>query len=543
VRKLILVLATLLASASAAAATPVNAVLDSVQYGAFRYFWYQANPANGLIRDRSQAGSPASIAAVGFGLSAICTGIDHGWITRAAGQARVLTTLNTFWNGEQSADGGDGGAMGYQGFFYHFLDMNTGLRTWTSELSTIDTGLLLAGVLDCRQYFNTADPTDVQIRNLADQINGRVNWTFMQHASPVAINHGWKPDDDGPGPGTAGYIDGGAYWTGYNEMMIMYILAMGSPTHAIPGGAWFTWINTYNWSNPGYGGGEYLVFPPLFGHQYSHCWIDFRNKRDAYMQVKASDYFLNSRRATLAQQAYCIANPGLKTGRPDPAGYSATVWGLTAGDGPNFTYAAHGAPNGFDDGTIQPTAAVASLPFAPEICLPTIQHLYDTFPALWGPFGFRDGFNLATNPDWYDSDYLGIDQGPIVMMIENYKTGAVWNRFMQNTTVQAGMAAAGFANTTGVDPPLSAHDHPALWTSPNPFTISTSIRFRLAAAGPVRLTVHDVRGREVARLLEGWTDAGEHTATFRGDGLKAGVYWYRLSAGDTEILSKGILIR
>jgi hypothetical protein len=409
---------------------------------------------------------------------------------------------------------------------------------WLSELSTIDTALLLAGILDCRQYFNTADPTDVQIRSLADQINGRVNWTFMQHPSPVAIKHGWKPDDDGPGMGTAGYIDGGAYWTGYNEMMIMYILAMGSPTHAIPSGAWFTWINTYNWTNPGYGGVEYLIFPPLFGHQYSHSWIDFRNKRDAYMQFRGSDYFENSRRATLAQRAYCIANP---FGR---VGYGANQWGLTAGDGPSGYNARGAPPSQNDDGTIAPTAVGGSVPFAPEVCLPTLQHLYDTYPLLWGPYGFRDGFNLTSNPDWYDPDYLGIDQGPIVMMLENYKTGAIWNRFMQNTAVQAGMAAAGFVNTTGVDPsPVATPNHPALWTSPNPFTTSTSIRFRLPAAGPARLTVHDVRGREVARLLEGWADAGEHIAIFRGDGLKAGVYWYRLSAGDTEILSKGILIR
>jgi hypothetical protein len=539
VRKLILVLATLIASASSAAATPVDAVLDSVQYGAFRYFWYQANPANGLVRDRSQSGSPASIAAVGFGLSAICTGIDHGWITRSAGQARVLTTLNTFWNGAQNATPGDGAAMGYQGLFYHFLDMNTGMRTWTSELSTIDTALLLAGIIDAKQYFNTSDATDVQIRARADQIYGRVDWTFVQRNSPtpVGIRHGWKPESGGA------YIDGGAIWQGYNEMMIMYILAMGSPTHPVPASDWISWYSTYWWNDPGYGGSTYVNFPPLFGHQYSHCWIDFRNTRDGFMRFVGSDYFENSRRATLAQQAYCIANPGGKVG------YGANQWGLTAGDGPNFTYAAHGAPGGFDDGTIQPTAAVSSLPFAPEICRPTIQHLYDTYPLLWGPFGFRDGFNLTTGgpllpPPWYDPDYLGIDQGPMVMMIENYRNGAIWSRFMKNTDVQNGMTAAGFMNIVGVgEPPVAVRDRPVLWSSPNPFTTSASINFRLATAGPARLTVHDLMGREVARLLDGWTEAGQHSETLRGDGLKSGVYWYRLNAGGTEVLSKGILIR
>ena len=534
-RKLILVLAMVIESASAAAATPVDAVLDSVQYGAFRYFWYEANAANGLIRDRSQSGSPASIAAVGFGLSAICTGIDHGWITRAAGQTRVLTTLNTFWNGVQRPapdSAGVGVAMGYKGLFYHFLNMTTGMRMWTSELSTIDTALLLAGIIDAKQYFNTSDPTDVQIRTLSDQIYGRVDWTFVQNSSPVAIKHGWKPESGGA------FIDGGAYWTGYNEMMILYILAMGSPTHPIPASAWTTWYSSYFWNNPGYGGNTYVNFPPLFGHQYSHCWIDFSGKRDGFMRFVGSDYFENSRRATLAQQAYCIANPGGKVG------YGANQWGLTAGDGPNFTYAAHGAPGGFDDGTIQPTAAVSSMPFAPEICRPTTQYLYDTYPLLWGPYGFRDGFNLTSNPDWYDADYLGIDQGPMVMMIENYRNARIWSRFMQNADVQRGMTAADFTNIVGVgEPPVAVKDGPMLWSSPNPFTVSATVGFRLASGGPARLTVHDLMGREVARLHDGWADAGEHSLTFTSDGLKSGVYWYRLSAGGNEVLSKGILIR
>jgi hypothetical protein len=321
-------------------------------------------------------------------------------------------------------------------------------------------------------------------------------------------------------------------------MMIMYILAMGSPTHPIPASAWITWYSSYFWTDPGYGGNAYLIFPPLFGHQYSHCWIDFRNKRDGFMQFVGSDYFENSRRATLAQQAYCIANPGGKVG------YGANQWGLTAGDGPTG-YNARGAPPAQnDDGTIAPTAVVGSLPFAPEICRPTIQHLYDTYPLLWGAYGFRDGFNLTVEPDWYDTDFLGIDQGPIVMMIENYRTGAIWSRFMQNADVQNGMTAAGFVNVVGVDePPVALQDRPVLWSSPNPFTTSASISFRLASPGPARLTVHDLMGREVARLLDGWADAGEHSETFRGDGLKSGVYWYRLSAGGIEVLSKGILIR
>lgn len=537
-RRLILGLVILVLSVSAVAGDPMDPVFDHIQQTAFQYFWSEANPVNGLVRDRSQPGSVCSIAATGFGLSAICVGIEHGWVTRAAGQARVLATLNTFWTGPQGARVDS--IMGHNGLFYHFLNMNNGFREWTSELSTIDTALLLAGILDTKQYFNTADPGDVQIRILADQIYQRADWTFVQNASPVGIKRGWKPESGGF------FIDGGAYWTGYNEMMILYILAMGSPTHPIPASGWTTFTSTYTWQT--LYGQTYVPYGSLFTHQYSHCWIDFRNKRDAYMTAHLSDYFENSRRATLAQQAYCIANPGIPPsgGRPQAAGYTATLWGLTAGDGPGFTYAAHGAPGPgtYNDGTIGPTAVVGSLPFAPEICRPTIQNFYDNYPALWGTYGFRDGFNLATNPDWYGPDFLGIDQGPIVLMIENYRSGAIWNRFMQNADVQAGMTAAGFVNTVDVaTPPVAAPTGPTLWSRPNPFTASASVGFRLAAAGPVRLTVHDVMGREVARLVDGWTAAGEHTATFRADGLQSGVYWYRLNTGGTEVRSRGILIR
>jgi hypothetical protein len=511
-------------------------MLDDIQQTAFTYFWTEVDPANGLIHDRS-TGTYCSIASVGFGLSAICIGIDHGWITRAQGAARVQTTLNTFWTLPQGS--ASTGTIGYKGFFYHFLNGSTGLRDNTgTELSDIDTALLLAGVLDCKQYFNGADPTEVAIRTLADQIYQRVDWTFFQTVSPnpPALRIKWTPESGFPG----------GYWTGYNEMMIMYILALGSPTHPVPSGDWTTYTSTYSWQT--LYGQTYVAYGPLFVHQYSHCWIDFSKIWDPYMQAKGITYFENSRRATLAQQAYCIAHPGIPPsgGRPEPSGYSANLWGLTAGDGPGFTYAAHGAPGpgSYDDGTIGPTAVVGSLPFAPEICLPTIQNFYDNYPALWGTYGFRDGFNLATNPDWYDNDFLGIDQGPIVMMIENYRTASVWNRFMQNADVQNGLAAAGFTASVGVEaPPVAARERPTLVSGPNPFSASTSLSFVLPAAGPVRLTVHDVAGREVARLADGWTDAGHHSVTFRGDGLKSGVYWYRLSAGGTQIQSKGILMR
>ncbi|OLD62541.1 MAG: hypothetical protein AUI33_13455, partial [Ignavibacteria bacterium 13_1_40CM_2_61_4] len=392
-RFLLCALVGLSPGARPAAAQTFDAILDSLQYGAFRYAWDQANPANGLIRDRSQSGSPCSIAAEGFGLSAICVAVDHGWVSRPDAATRVQTALQTFWNGPQGS--AVSGTIGYQGLFYHFLDMNTALRmvSWNTELSTIDTALLLAGILDAKQYFNGSDPTEVQIRALADSIYRRVNWPFVVNSNGKKIRMGWQPG--------AGGFSGFGDWVGYNEAMIMYILAFGSPTKPVALAdiptSWSGWTSGYNWSTQH--GQTYVIFPPLFGHQYSHCWIDFRNIQDAYMRGRGITYFENSRRATLAQQAYCIANPSAQVG------YSATLWGLTASDDPppDPLYVAHGAPPAQNDnGTITPTAPISSIPFAPEIVTPTIQNLYDNYkPQLWGPYGFRDAFNLTSNPDWY----------------------------------------------------------------------------------------------------------------------------------------------
>ena len=253
-------------SFSSAQALTTEALLDSLQYTAFRYFWYEANPTNGLVKDRSTPGSPCSIAATGFGLSAICIGIDHGWVSRADGRDRVLTTLNTFWTKPQGS--GASGYIGYKGLYYHFLDMNTALRTWNCEVSTIDSALLFGGILDAKQYFSTSDPGDVLVRQLADPIYQRADWDFFRNFNQ-GILMGWKP--------TTGF-GGFGQWIGYNEAMILYILAFGSPTHAVPNNAWAAWTSGYDWLT--YNGRSFVSFPPLFGHQYSHCWVDFRFIRD-----------------------------------------------------------------------------------------------------------------------------------------------------------------------------------------------------------------------------------------------------------------------
>lgn len=512
----------LLAAPSLVRAQTTDALLDTLQHSAFRYFWEQANPANGLVKDRNTPGSVASIASMGFGLSAYCIGVEHGWITRSQAAQRTLTMLNTLYNGPQSSAAS--GTIGYQGLFYHWLDMNTATRTWDSELSTIDTALLFAGMLDARQFFDGGDPTETQIRALADTIYRRANWNFVRNFNP-GILMGWKP-----GTGFSGF----GQWIGYNEAMILYLLALGSPTKSVPATAWDAWTSGYVWDT--HYGYSYVTFPPLFGHQYSHCWVDFRNTRDAYMRARQIDYFENSRRATLAQRAYCAANPF------GWSGYSDSLWGITAGDDPSG-YLARGAPPAMNDnGTITPTAALSSIAFAPEAVIPVIRNLWNTYrPFYWGAYGWVDGWNPTAA--WAATDVIGIDQGPILLMIENYRTGRVWARTMSHPDIQRGMQRAGFEPwVEGVD------DRPRAGVSlsapePNPSRGRTLLRFRLPEPAVVRLAVYDVGGREVARLVQGPRGAGDHAEAFDSGALAGGVYWVRLSAGDVRRERRMVVLR
>jgi hypothetical protein len=507
-RRLLLTLALLCVAAPVGAQTTA-ALLDSLQRTGFQFFWNEANPANGLVKDRSTPGSPSSIAAVGFGLTAIAIGVDHGWVAREDAAERVRTTLRTFWDGPQGSEAT--GTIGYRGFFYHFLDMNTATRVNVdTELSSIDTGLLLAGVIDAGLYFGRNDPVEAEIRWLADSIAYRVDWNFMRN-NGSSLRMGWKP-----GTGFSGF----GSWIGYNEAMIMYLLAIGSPSRPGPPSMWGAWTSGYSW-NTLYGQ-SYVTFPPLFGHQYSHCWVDFRGAKDFYMSqpTRNIDYFENSRRATLAQRAYSIANPG---------GwflYSDSLWGLTASDGP-FGYQARGAPPAQNDnGTITPTAALSSIPFAPDETLPVVHYLWNHYrPQLWGPYGWRDALNPSFN--WYATDVLGIDQGPIVIMIENYLTGSVWSRFMRSPIIQAGLARAGFAGVVGVEDAPLPGAHGLALAGPNPFRDRTSIRLELARAADVRVALFDVQGRQVASLARGRLAAGSHVLPVAVDGLAAGLYLVR----------------
>ncbi len=437
-----------------------SAFIDTLSRRTFDFFWQTTNPRNGLTPDRWPTNSFSSVAAVGFALTAYPIGVEHGWVSRDAARERVLTTLRFFWNAPQGPQ--STGVSGNHGFFYHFLDMETGYRFATVELSTIDTALLLAGALTCRQYFDHDAAGDREVRALADSLYARADWRWASDGAAV-VSMGWRPDS-APYQNSRGFII--STWRGYDEGMLLYILALGSPTHAIDASAWTEWTRTYKWDR--FQGQEYLQFGPLFGHQYSHIWIDFRNVQDTYMRSHGIDYFENSRRATLAQRQYAIANPSAWRG------YSSDAWGLTASDGPlDATFAVDGRVRTFhtywargagtdelnDDGTLVPAAAGGSVAFAPEIAVPALVAMRHTYgDALFGQYGFVDAFNptlhavgpplhhgrIVDGLSWFDTDYLGIDQGPIIAMVENWRSGLVWKLMRQNGDVVRGLCRAGF---------------------------------------------------------------------------------------------------
>lgn len=449
------------AQSPAAAFTPSVrqlALADTVAERTFRWFWETTDSTTGLAHDRWPQRDFASVASIGFALTAYPIGVERGWISRVQSAQRTLVTLRNLWTLPQGPEAT--GTGGYKGFFYHFLRYDDGRRFDTVELSTIDTALLLGGVLFAQSYFTANDATETAIRAFADSLYRRVDWNWSVTRPPHVVM-GWNPE--------IGYFT--ADWRGYNEAMIIYILGLGSPTHPLPKESWEAWSKTNPWAT--YRGQEHTNFSPLFGHQYSHIWIDFRGIRDAYIASHGIDWFENSRRATISQRAYAIANPQGFTG------YEANVWGLTASDGPADTsvvinghptllrsYWARGASNDGDpdgserdDGTIAPTAALGSMPFAPEIVFPAMVTMRERYGSvLFDRYGFKDAFNPSvTNSNikvrmgtvdpklgWVGRDYLGIDQGPIVAMLENYRSQLIWTTMRTNPYIVRGLRQAGF---------------------------------------------------------------------------------------------------
>jgi hypothetical protein len=417
--------------------------LKDLKSRTFNYFWENIDGHTGQFPDRYPTKTFTSIAATGFGLTSYIIGIENNYVSRTEGAERVKYTLNWLWNSKQGAE--PSGTTGYKGFYYHFLKFENGQRFKKVELSTIDTGLLMAGILACQSYFTDNNSAENEIRMLADSLFLRVDWQWAMEGQET-MSMGWHPEN--------GFIP--SRWEGYNEAMLIIIMGLGSPTYPIHNSAWNSWCKTYEWKN--FMGWEHLNFSPLFGHQYSHMFIDFRGIYDPYMKEKGIDYFENSRRATLSNRDYCAANPG------NFNSYSKHIWGLTACDGPanvkegdNLifrTYWARGASalEIADDGTISPTAAGGSIPFAPEQCIEALYTMKTIFgDSLYQEYGFKDSFNMSyirpgsSKRSWFNPDYLGVDQGPILIQLENYQTELIWNIMKTNKYIIAGLMKAGFA--------------------------------------------------------------------------------------------------
>jgi hypothetical protein len=384
-------------------------LLEEIEKASFLFFWEQVNPSFGLVKDRSQRNGPdprqvASIAATGFGLSALCIADRRGWMPSQKLKERVRSTLRFFAQRAQHQ----------HGFFYHWMNMHTADREFKSEISSIDTALLLCGVLCCRTHFE-----DAEIRGLATQIYERVDWPWMLNGEKT-LTHGWRPE--------SGFIP--SRWDAYSEFMMIYLLGLGSPSHPLPADSWDAWKRPIFESE-----GERFVgsHAPLFVHQYSQAWFDFRGKRDRY-----ADFFENSVIATRVHKKWCLS---LAKQFPD---YTEDLWGITASDSAHgYTVWGGPPPIGPIDGTIVPSAAGGSLPFLPADTLRVMHTIREQHgKQVWSRYGFADAFNPLRN--WVGPDVIGINTGITLLMAENARTGFVWDTFMKNEDARRGMERAGF---------------------------------------------------------------------------------------------------
>jgi hypothetical protein len=385
------------------------AFLDELEKQNLRYFLEQAHPKTGLVKDRCNVRANdttivASIAATGFGLTALCVGRERGWISFGEAKERALVTLRFLWEKMPN----------HRGFFFHFANINTGERIWDSEASSVDTAILMCGVLTCREYFRS-----LELSRLASDIFTRIDWTWLSEDTSL-LPHGWTPE--------FGFLP--YRWDYYSEHMMIYLLGLGSTAHPLPTTAWDAWKRT----TFEYEGLRYIgSYAPLFVHQYSQAWFDFRGKRDRY-----ADYFKNSMVATQVHRCFCME---LAKQFPD---YSADLWGISASDSEHGYVVWGGPPSiGPIDGTVVPSAAAGSLPFLPQPCLRVLKHIKEQYGArACCRYGFVNAFNPLKN--WYDTDVVGIDTGITLLMAENLRSGFVWKTFMKNREAQRGFERAGF---------------------------------------------------------------------------------------------------
>lgn len=414
--------------------------LDALQRETFSYFLFYSCADTGLIRDHSSPESKCSIAATGFGLACYAVAVERGFLDRSEAARRVSTTLEFL---RQAPQGPNTSSAGYRGFFYHFLEPLSGRRALDCELSTIDTALLVAGGLMAASFFDGDTSVERSIRRTANELYERIEWDWAL-ADGETLSHGWTPE--------SGFLR--SRWQGYSEALFMYLLALGSPGHPVPASSYSAFTGPFELRSAY--GIEYLYAAPLFIHQLSHCWADLRVIRDAWMREHDLDYFENSRRATLIQQLYAIDNPKRFVG------YDALTFGFTACTGPEpgtrvidgrerefYGYAARGAPDGLDDGTLAPWAAVASLPFLPDLVLKVIDHLNTLRLREQSAHGFHTTFNptlrQGNGRPWVSRFHYGLNQGPIIIMVENCRSGAPWRWMRRCQWLRSGCIRAGFS--------------------------------------------------------------------------------------------------
>ena len=388
--------------------TEEDQFLNELEHASFLFFWEQGSPNTGMVKDRCNVqnniqGGAASIAATGFGLTALCIGEQRGFISRTAVLERVFATLRFLWKKLPN----------HRGFFYHFANPETGERMFDSEVSSVDTAILLCGILTCREHFR--HPAVAQLANL---IFSRVDWTWLSEDTSL-LTHGWTPE--------VGFLP--SRWDYYSELMMINLLGMGSSAHPLQPETWNAWKRlTFEYDGLRYIGS----FAPLFVHQFSQAWFDFRGKRD-----KFADYFQNSVTATEVHRRFCV-----ELGKQFPD-YSEDLWGITASDS-QHGYVAWGGPPAMGpiDGSVVPSAAGGSLPFLPRETMRVLNTIRTRYPSAWTKYGFVNAFNPLKN--WYDSDVIGIDTGIIMVMAENLRSGFVWDTFMKTAEAQRGMERAGF---------------------------------------------------------------------------------------------------
>jgi hypothetical protein len=514
--------------------------LDMVQRATFRYFWNWGDPNSGIARERwhpDESDVTNTIGGGGFGVMAILVGIERGFITRDQGANRILKIVDFLANKIDK----------FHGAFPHWFNGTTGKVVnfgIQDGGDIVETAFMIDGLLAARQYFDNQNTIENQIRSYITQLWENVDWDFYRN-NTYGLYWNWSP--------TYGFNFSDTFiFHGWSETLMPYLLAIASPTKAIQVSA--SAFYKSGWGNNGYIKSIRTIYGytlyvgsnyggPLFFTHYSFLGLDPRNNKDMY-----TNYYTHNRNQTLVNRQYCINNP------KGFVGYGADNWGLTASYSiPGVGYMAH-EPNN-DNGTIAPTAALSSMPYTPDESIAALKNFYRSYGSdLWGDFGFKDAFNLTYSAkgisgQWFSDGYLAIDQGPIIVMIENYRSKLLWNLFMANPEIQTALNAIGFVpdSTTDVNDEIqSVSDFKIIGNYPNPFNPNTTIVFNLPERNSVQIDIYNSLGQIVKEIKSEEFNSGKNKVEWNGLSnenlpVSSGVYLYKISNGAKNLFGKMIL--